>query len=298
MGTEHDSWLEVIGVKVENFFEHPIQTIEDAIGSSDDTTSTSRSSGGAQPPAKPASAGDQPAGQTGASAAASGKDGGTPAKTPAANYPAANTVLKNDASSNIDTLVDAFTKDITDWVAKFRKEKTDKDGKTAVPNASFKVGPAKYGNQMRTPGQQAQKIVEINSWVCWGAHMADKARDILMWIDGKYDPNLTPDAAFGDYFGDFKKAWMDLRKSRGLLSGDAGNPEGWFGKDPFHVEVPDARIPNTDARVDECIKEYVRLAYVDKTGKVNGDFEGTCEKDGTLKPILQKYKDQAVPPKK
>jgi hypothetical protein len=213
------------------------------------------------------------------------------------NYPAANTALKNDASTNIDTLVNAFTKDITDWVAKFRKEKTDKDGKTAVPNASFKVGPAYLGTQLRTPGEQAKKIVELNSWVCWGAHMADKARDILMWIDGKYEPNLKPDSAFGDYFGDFKKAWMDLRKSHGLLSGDAGDPQGWFGKDPFHVEVADARIPNTDARVDECIKEYVRLAYVDKKGSVNNDFEGACKKDGTLKPILEKYIKQATPAK-
>jgi len=290
MAEEHDSWLEGIGVKVENFFEHPIQTIEDAFGSG-------QSSVGAQPSAKTASAGAQPAGQTGASAATSGKDAGAPASKPAANYPAANPVLKNDSSSNIDTLVDAFTKDITDWVVKFRKEKTDRDGKTAVPNASFKVGPAKYGNQLRTPGEQAQKVAELNSWVCWGAHMADKARDILMWIDGKYDPNLTPDSAFGDYFGDFKKAWMDLRKSHGLVSGDASDREGWFGKDPFHVEVPDARIPMTDERVDECIKEYVRLAYVDKSGKVNVNFEGTCQNDNTLKPILEKYKKQAAPGK-
>ncbi len=85
--------------------------------------------------------------------------------------------------------------------------------------------------------------------------MADKARHVIMKVDGKtsWDPKKT----FGEQFSAFKKAWGAAMKSNDLKNAKGG--DGWYDGDSFHLELADSKIAKTDARVDACFEEYVRL---------------------------------------
>ena len=87
-----------------------------------------------------------------------------------------------------------------------------KDDKKAAepPVVTFVFDPNK-ATKCRTPAEQALEVVEGDSWVCWGAHMADKARHVLMKADGKvvWDAKKT----MGDDFDAFKKAWGTVMKA-------------------------------------------------------------------------------------
>ena len=203
-------------------------------------------------------------------------------------------VTANDASTDIETKVKAFCKDISASATKLLKDAAGKDGKdkggkAAAPAkgaAPAKAAPGKDKKDtpkeveftlskaamtgVRTPQEQAKEVADRKSWVCWGAHLADKARDIIMKVDGKasFDAKKT----FGDSYTDFKKAWGDAMKSNGLKNYKAG--DGWAEGDSFHLELPDARMPKTDERVHACLVEYVRLTY--EAGKPpNEKFEKT-----------------------
>ena len=163
-------------------------------------------------------------------------------------------------------------------------------GNDAKPGGSKQDGPKEVEftlskapmTGVRTPQEQAKEVGDGKSWVCWGAHMADKARDIIMKVDGKasFDAKKT----FGDSFADFKKAWGDAMKSNGLKNYKAG--DGWAEGDSFHLELPDARMPKTDERVQACLVEYVKLTHA--AGKpANDRFEKDKGTAALLKPLIE-----------
>ena len=103
---------------------------------------------------------------------------------------------KDDSSTEIEPLTKAFAADTTSACAALRKtrlgtlkkagDKAKKDPKKPaeppVVTFVFDSNPATKG---RTPTEQAEQVVAGRSWVCWGAHMADKAPHVLMKADGK-----------------------------------------------------------------------------------------------------------------
>jgi hypothetical protein len=199
---------------------------------------------------------------------------------------------KDDASTDIEALVKSFAKDMTDACAKLRKARMEKTKKEADKKKDDKKKDKKTqdppvvtfdldknaATKSRTPAEQAAEVAAGKSWVCWGAHMADKARHVVMKADGKvtWDPKKT----MGEDFDDFKKSWADAMKSNGLKNAKGG--DGWYDGDAFHLELPDSKIAKTDARVAACFEEYARLTR--KEGKEKNDkFEQDYAKD------LEKY---------
>ncbi len=209
--------------------------------------------------------------------------------------------VKDDASTDVETLAKKLIDNMSDECAKLRKARLekikkdteaatkgkDKDKKAAKkeppepPVITFKID--KVNGAARTPAAQAALVVKGTSKVCWGAHMADKARDILMFADGKYVRD-SPRKVMGDDFEAFKKAWMSIRKGLGLK--DAGGNDNWVDWDPFHVEMADSKIKMSDERVTACLDEYARLSRQENKGK-NEQFETKYARE--LKSHIDKY---------
>jgi hypothetical protein len=190
--------------------------------------------------------------------------------------------LKDDASTEIEAKVKDFAKDLTNWAKKWREDKLaqDPDAKLMClyPEVKFVMSPNKK-SAFRTPAQQALEITLQKSWMCWGPHMSDKARHVVMIVDGnaQYDGRDAKNA-FGKDFPKFTKAWGELMKKHVLKNFDKGG-DGWAGDpDPYHLELPDSRIKKTDERAKECVKEYLRLTR-EKGLKKNSKFEGKIQKD-------------------
>jgi hypothetical protein len=212
---------------------------------------------------------------------------------------------KDDASTDIESLTKSFATDMTDACAVLRKTRIAQTKKDADKAAKDKNGDKKKADKKpadppevsfalsknadsncRTPAEQAEQVVAGRSWVCWGAHMADKARHVLMKADGK----VTWDAktAMGDDFDAFKKKWGEVMKAKGLKNARGG--DGWYDGDAFHLEMADSKISKTDDRVKACLEEYARLSRKENKGK-NERFEKDYA--GLLKDYLKKYEKQA-----
>jgi hypothetical protein len=203
---------------------------------------------------------------------------------------------KDDASTDIEPLTKAFAADMTEACAALRKasmakgkkgddKKDDKKKAAEPPVVTFALDPSK-ATKGRTPAEQAEQVVANRSWVAWGAHMADKARHVLMKADGKvtWDPKKT----MGDDFDAFKKKWADAMKSNGLKNYKGA--DGWGEGDAFHLELSDSKMAKTDARVVACLDEYARLSRQENKGK-NEKFEKDYAK--LLAPYLAKYEKKA-----
>jgi hypothetical protein len=208
---------------------------------------------------------------------------------------------KDDASTDIEALTKKFAEDMTSECASLRKKRLEqlkkeakdpkkdpkadpkKDPKKAAepPEVSIVFDPSK-ATLARTPAEQAQQVVAGRSWVCWGAHMADKARHVMMKVDGKV--SWDPKKALGDDFDAFKKAWASTMKKHGLKN--AAGKDGWYDGDAFHLELSDSKIAKTDDRVKACFDEYARLSRQENKGK-NDKFEKNYASD--LKAYLEKY---------
>ena len=207
---------------------------------------------------------------------------------------------KHDDSTDIEAAVKKFAADITTAATKILNDQADKKKKKAAgarpekskgppkpahddpPDVAFALDQTK-GTTSRTPAEQASYVVKGTSWVCWSAHMADRARHVTMKADGKaITQSRDVGKVFGDTFADFKKAWATAMKSNGLKN--AGGADGWFDGDCFHLELPESKIAKTDERAKACLVEYVRLTRVERK-PVNPKFEKDYET--TLKPYVE-----------
>lgn len=209
--------------------------------------------------------------------------------------------VKDDDSTNIESLVKKFITEINSECAAMRDkrietakkeaekaQKDDKDSKkkddkksAEPPLITFKMDPS-ADTKSRSPADQAAQVVAGRSSVCWSAHMADKARHVFMYVDGK--GTLDPKKALGDDFDDFKKTWASVMSSCGLRNADGKS--GWCDWDAMHLEVPDGKITRSDERAKACLEEYARLSRKEGKG-TNDKFEKDYAKE--LKEYLEKY---------
>jgi hypothetical protein len=203
---------------------------------------------------------------------------------------------KNDASTDIESKVKDFAKDLTTWSEKWLKdkqkasEKKKDDAKAAdkkkkkekeVESIAFSMSNNK-DSKSRTPAEQANEVVKGASYVCWSSHMGDKARHVLMKVNGKV--SWEPKEAFGDGVGEFEKKWGELMKAHGLKNAKGG--DGWSSWDGFHLELPDSKMSTSDKQAQACLDEYARLTREEGKDK-NEKFETSYEK--LLKPFIEKY---------
>lgn len=148
----------------------------------------------------------------------------------------------------------------------------------------------------RTPEAQATEVAKHSSWSCASAHMVDKARHVEMVLNGKLswelktafgtgDKQFVTEAAFWKYFG-------TLFSTHNVVNA-SGKPEV-HGKDKFHLELADAKVPRSDKKVKECMDCYAKKIYleVEKHPKgPNSDFEKNF-KSAELAASIKKYKAQ------
>jgi len=142
------------------------------------------------------------------------------------------------------------------------------------PTLAFSVSRNKTSS-FRTPLEQAAQVAANRSWVCWGAHMSNMARHVVPSIDGR---SFTDGDAFerqlGAHLSWFVAIWENTLRSCGLR--DASGGQHWYKKDPLHIELPGAKIPQTDPRARACVMEYVRLVNVGHRSR-NLKFEHACQ---------------------
>lgn len=198
---------------------------------------------------------------------------------------------KKDAATDIETNVKAFCKTINTDLKKWRDKikKDDPEGFGGVntcginymAEVTFKLSKGKDSN-VRTPAEQALQVAKSKSWVCWGAHMSDKARHVLMTADGSV--SWEPKTVFHKYFAEFKKKWGAAMKKHNLLNYAA--KDGYGEGDAFHLELVAAKIDRGDKRAKSCLEEYVRLTR-DGGYKENKSFEKSYKK--MLEPYVKKY---------
>ena len=184
------------------------------------------------------------------------------------------TDLRHDASTTIETQIRKFIRELERLCGELHVESLQrKRAEVAAGTRASKVKPfpkdirivvSKNARSLaRTPAEQAAAVVRGGSWVCWGGHMSDKARHIILRIDGKPYYGLgkwkTSKANKADFKAAFSKAMKkaDLRNFKGT--------RGFQSGDEFHLELPDSRVRRKSARAQACLEEYVRLTR--KVGK-------------------------------
>jgi hypothetical protein len=192
--------------------------------------------------------------------------------------------LQADANE-IEKQVKAFAEDLNKELVTLRTSRLEEaqktDPKATVPVVTFTLSKGK-DSLSRTPEEQAKLVSDGSSWVCWSGHMTDKARHVLMKVDGKVD--WDPKKALGKDFEDYKKKWNSLMTTHGLKNYKGG--DGYAPGDEFHLELPDSKMAKDDERAKKCLDEYARISR-EEGGKKNAKFDKQYA--ALLKPYFEKY---------
>lgn len=186
------------------------------------------------------------------------------------------------ALPNIDDAATKFAKQVNDALTTFRADAAKKDNKKPeeLPELKVKVSDQAV-TKVRKPKEQAEQIVRGVSWTCSSAHMSDNARHVDLSKAGKYVVAPSKDLT-ADEFKAFKDAWNAAMKANGLLNYKA--KDGYDEGDAYHLELPDAKLPVSDKRVQECLEEYA-----DMTRNSNKKKNVAFEKDSTIKKWLDDW---------
>ena len=199
-------------------------------------------------------------------------------------------------AADIEASVVAFAKDLTTLceALKAKREATPpvagKPAPAPMPTVAFALDKG-AATKVRTPEEQAAQVAAGRSWVCWGAHMADSARHVVMKVDGKV--SWDPKKALGADWPAFQKLWAATMKKHALKNAKGG--DGWFDGDGFHLELADSKMAKDDPRCKACLEEYVRLTRTGKN-KPNDKFEKAYVK--LLAPYVAKYEKKEPAAKK
>jgi hypothetical protein len=186
------------------------------------------------------------------------------------------------AQPNIDDAATKFAKQVNDALIAYRADAAKKDNKKPEELPELKVKVSNLAvTKVRKPKEQAEQIVKGVSWTCSSAHMSDNARHVDLSKAGKYVVAPSKDLT-ADEFTTFKNAWNAAMKANGLLNYKA--KDGYDEGDAYHLELPDAKLPISDKRVQECLEEYADMTRNDGKKK-NVAFE----KDSTIKKWLDDW---------
>ncbi|GMG82723.1 hypothetical protein LNKW23_19360 [Paralimibaculum aggregatum] len=128
---------------------------------------------------------------------------------------------------------------------------------------------------VRTPAEQAAAVSRGGSWVCWGGHMSDKARHVILRVDGTSYYGARKAFGYRENLEDFKRAWVAAMKAAGLVN--HRGKLGWGDGDEFHLELPNSKISRRSAKARACMDEYVRLTR-EKAKPKNDRFETKYKK--------------------
>jgi len=138
---------------------------------------------------------------------------------------------------------------------------------------SVSVAHGKGGIQ-RSPAEQAEYVLKGRSWTCNSAHMADGAKHILMKQGGVVTWNMGQLAGQKEAFAVLTKAWNKAMAAHDLRNFTGGKHFAHLSSDPLHMELPDARLPESDPRVIKALEIYAKATRIEGKAK-NIPFETT-----------------------
>lgn len=153
--------------------------------------------------------------------------------------------------------------------AHYRKNKTDANKQLSVAVSTNMDG------LTRTPEQQAKEILENQSWTCNGSHMTDSARHMLIKQGARATFALKGlETNYKDAWDVLVTAYNNAMGTQDLRNHTKGRGFQPFGGDALHVELPDSRLLDTDARVTQCLEAYAKATRIDNQPK-NMRYETT-----------------------
>ncbi|MFT7595678.1 MAG: hypothetical protein ACI8R4_003009 [Paracoccaceae bacterium] len=205
----------------------------------------------------------------------------------------------NDASTDVDKRCNVFITAFESECAKLHLESkkiiqahTAAGGKHAnskpfPEGVKAKISPNKKGH-FRTPKQQAVSLTE-KSHTCWGAHMSDMARHILVKADGSFVAGLSHITKEKWHQEMFKTGWVKAMKTAKVVNWL--DKLAWGEGDEFHLQIAGAyeRTPIALKREAACVEEYLRLTRVKGKAK-NTAFEAKPRSKKMLERASKKTK--------
>jgi hypothetical protein len=153
--------------------------------------------------------------------------------------------------------------------AHYRKNKTDASKQLSVSVSTNTAG------LVRTPEEQAKEILDNQSWTCNGSHMTDAARHLLIKQGGQTTWQLKSlESNYKDAWNVLVNAWSNAMQTQDLRNHAKGRAFQPFGGDALHIELPDSRLLDTDARVTRCLEAYAKATRLEGKAK-NMRYETT-----------------------
>lgn len=177
-------------------------------------------------------------------------------------------------ADDIETVCKRMVADANAQFTKYEAEKKKKGIKSTYTMSVFLS--ANEASKGRSPEEQAAEVLAGRSWTCNGSHMTDSARHVAPKLNGKYDddaPSKLKKASKDDY-DKFIEVYSSAMKKQGLRNFKAGADFLPNSEDPWHMELKDSRMPDSDPRVQKCLLTYAK-ATREGGQKRNQSFETT-----------------------
>ena len=177
-------------------------------------------------------------------------------------------------ADDIETLCKKMVADANAQFAKYEAEKDKKGIKSTYTMSVFLSGYEK--SKGRSPEEQAAEVVAGRSWTCNGSHMTDSARHVAPKLNGKYDDDALAKLkkVSKDDCEKFIDVYGSAMKKQGLRNYKTGADFLPNSEDPWHMELKDSRMSDSDPRVQECLLVYAKATREDGKPK-NEKFETT-----------------------
>ena len=186
-------------------------------------------------------------------------------------------------ANDIETVCKLMVSDGNAQLEKYEKEQAKKGNKAKSMRLFLSRNPS---SGVRTPEEQAKEVLAQKSWTCSGSHMSDSARHVGAKIDGKTYTNMSFKKVVTkedyDKFIDVYDAAMKKQNLCNFTKKPGFLPNSM---DPFHVELKNSRLADSDPRVQKCLLIYAK-ATREGGKKRNEKFE---KENPAAKKFLETY---------
>ncbi len=188
-------------------------------------------------------------------------------------------------ADDIETACKKMVDDANAQFKKYEAEKAKKGIKSTYTMSVFLSG--NPVSKSRTPEEQAAEVLAGRSWTCNGSHMTDSARHVAPKLNGKYDDAALTKLkkASKDDHDKFVEVYSNAMKKQGLRNFKAGSDFLPTSSDPWHMELKDSRMPDSDPRVQKCLLTYAKATRESGQAR-NTEFE---TKNAAAKKFLEEY---------
>ncbi|HZR18987.1 MAG TPA: hypothetical protein VFE51_16990 [Verrucomicrobiae bacterium] len=175
-------------------------------------------------------------------------------------------------ADDIETVCKRMVADANAQFTKYEQEKKKKGIKSTYTMSVFLSG--NEASKGRTPEEQAAEVLAGRSWTCNGSHITDSARHVAPKLNGKYDDDALTKLkkVSKDDYDKFIDVYSSAMKKQGLRNFKTGADFLPNSEDPWHMELKDSRMSDSDPRVQKCLLTYAK-ATREGGQKKNPSFE-------------------------